>query len=307
MAGAFTVVNLSQLSAPDAVEQLDYETIVAAMIADLQARVVAAGGAFTALVESDPAYKIIEVCAYREMLVRERANESVKAVMLAFATGSDLDQLGANYNVARLVVTPADDTTVPPTAAVMESDEAYRARIPLSLESYTTAGSEGSYVYWGLSAAGTIKDIQAYSPTPGVVNVYVLSSIGDGTASETEIAAVTAAVNAQTVRPMTDQVNVLSATIVPYTITAVLDLFDGPDANVVQEAAAAAAQAYATGVQRIGYDVALSGIYAGLHQTGVDRVNLTAPTANMQGAVGQAYYCTAVAVTTDGDSADTGS
>ncbi len=297
MAGSFTVVNLSQLPAPDAVEALDFETIFSAMLADLQARMLAAGVPFTALVESDPAYKILEVCAYRELLVRQRANESVRAVMLAFAKGPDLDQIGANYNVARLVIQPADPTTIPPTPEIMEDDDDYRARIPLSLESYTTAGSEGSYVYHGLSAAGTIKDISAVSPTPGVVTVYVLSNNGDGTASQAEIDAVTASLNADRVRPMTDNVDVQSATIVTYTIDAELVLFDGPDTSVVQQAAVKAAQAYADSVHRIGYDVSVSGIYQALHQPGVDRVNLAAPTANIDGVTGQALYCTAINVT----------
>jgi phage-related baseplate assembly protein len=52
----FTVVNLSGLPAPDVVEHLDFETILAEQVADMQAR-----GDYTALVESDPAYKQMEV------------------------------------------------------------------------------------------------------------------------------------------------------------------------------------------------------------------------------------------------------
>ncbi|MEX3924406.1 baseplate J/gp47 family protein [Paraburkholderia sp. BR10936] len=294
MAGTFTVVNLSQLAAPDAVETLDFETIVSQMLTDLQARSVAAGIAYTAPVESDPAYKILEVAAYREMLVRQRANEAVRAVMLAYAKGSDLDQIGANYNVARLTIKPADSTTIPPTPAVMEEDDDYRMRIPLSLESYTTAGSEGSYVFQALSAIGTISDIQAESPSPGQVVVYVLSRNGNGAASSEEIDAVTAALSAKTVRPMTDQVSVLSAAVGTYEIDADLTLFDGPDADVVIAAAESAAQAYADSVHKIGYDVALSGIYKALHQTGVDSVALNSPQAGIPGVTGQAMYCTGI-------------
>ncbi|MDT9046509.1 MULTISPECIES: baseplate assembly protein [Enterobacteriaceae] len=297
MAGAFTVVNLSQLPAPNAVEALDFETIMAAMLADLQARMQAAGQPFTALLESDPAYKVLEVVAYRELLVRQRANEAVRAVMLAFAQKADLDHIGANYNVPRLLIKAADDTTIPPTLAVWESDDDYRARIPVSLESYTTAGSEGSYVYHGLSAAGTIKDISAVSPTPGQVVVYVLSRNGDGTASAEEIAAVAAALNAEKVRPMTDQVSVQSASIVLYTIDAELTLYPGPDADVVKAAAIQSAQAYADSVHRNGYDVSLSGVYQALHRPGVDRVKLNSPTANIPVAAGQAPYCTSITVT----------
>ncbi|CAG2144412.1 hypothetical protein LMG31506_03000 [Cupriavidus yeoncheonensis] len=293
MAGAFTVVNLSQLAAPDAVETLDFESILSAMVADLVAR----APEFSALVESDPAYKVMEVCAYRELLVRQRANDAVRAVMVAFAKGSDLDQIGANFNVARLLVTPADPTTIPPTPAVYESDDEYRARIPLSLEGYTTAGSEGSYVYHGLSAHGSIKDVAAVSPSPGQVTVYVLSRDGDGTASSEILSAVTADLNSDRVRPMTDLVTVQSASIVNYTITAELVLYPGPDASVVQAAAQAALQQYADDVHRIGYDVSLSGLYQALHQPGVQRVNLTDPVANISVSEGQAAYCAGITLT----------
>lgn len=296
MAGAFTVVDLSQLPAPTIVEQIDYETILAEMLADLVARMPE----FSALVESDPAYKILEVAAFRETLIRQRTNEACKAVMLAYAAGSDLDQLGANFNVARLVVDPGDPDAIPPIPPTYESDAEFRARIPLSLESYTTAGSEGSYVFHGLSADGDVKDVSAVSPSPGQVTVYVLSRDGDGTASVDLIAAVDAALNAEKVRPMTDQVTVQSASIVNYTIEAELVLYPGPDSAVVLEAAQDAAEAYANSVHRMGYDVALSGVYEALHRPGVQRVNLTQPTANITISDGQAAFCTGITLTVAG-------
>lgn len=297
MAGAFTVVDLSQLPAPNVVEPLDFETIFNEMLADLQQR----DPTFTALVESDPAYKILEVCAYRELLMRQRVNEAAKAVMLAYATGADLDQLGANVGVQRQVITPADNTTVPPTPAVMESDEDFRARIQLSPEGYTTAGSEGSYVFHGLGADPDVKDIQAVSPEPGKVTVYVLSRTGNGTAPSGTLTAVTNTLNGETVRPMTDEVTVISANIVNYTITAELTLFPGPDANVVKQSAIDAVTAFAEAQRRIGYDVTLSGIYHALHQPGVQNVTLTSPTASLVLGDGQASYCTAITVTVAGE------
>lgn len=297
MAGAFTVVDLSQLPAPNVVEPLDFETILSAMIADLQYR----DPTFTALVESDPAYKILEVCAYRELLIRQRVNEAAKAVMLAYATGADLDQLGANVGVQRQVITPADNTTVPPTPAVMESDEDFRARIQLSPEGYTTAGSEGSYVFHGLGADADVKDIQAISPEPGKVTVYVLSRTGNGAAPSATITAVDKTLNGETIRPMTDEVTVLSANIVNYTITAELTLFPGPDANVVKQSAIDAVTEFSEAQRRIGYDVTLSGIYHALHQPGVQNVTLTSPTSSLVLGDGQASFCTAITVTVAGD------
>lgn len=297
MAGAFTVVNLSELPAPNVVEPLDFETILAAMIADLQAR----DPTFTALLESDPAYKILEVAAYREVLLRQRVNEAAKAVMLAYATGNDLDQLGANVNVARRVITPANPDSVPPTPAVMESDDEFRARIQLSPEAYTTAGSEGSYVFHALGADADVKDVQPVSPTPGVVVVYVLSRTGDGKASETLLNKVDATLNAETVRPMTDQVQVMSANIVNYTIEAELTMYPGPDATVVLQSAIDAITAYAEAQRRIGYDVTMSGLYRALHQPGVQNVNLISPAQTLVIGDGQASYCTSIAVTLSGE------
>ena len=300
MSGVFTVVNLSQLPAPNVVETLSFETILAEILADFYERMASTGHPFTALLESDPAYKLAECAAYREILVRQRVNESAKAVMLAYATGADLDQLGANVNVARLTITPADDTTVPPTPVVMEADDDFRARIQLSPEAYTTAGSEGSYIFHALGADADVKDVQAVSPTPGVVTVYVLSRTGNGTAPQTLLDKVDVTLNAETVRPMTDQVVVQAASIVGYQIKAELVLYPGPDANVVLQAAKDAVTTYAGSVRRIGYDVTLSGLYAALHQTGVQSLNLIAPSSSLIIGDGQASHATLITVTVAG-------
>lgn len=293
MAGTFTQVDLSRLPAPAVVEPLNFEAILSAMVSDLVKR----EPTYTALLESDPAFKILEVCAYRELLLRKRVNDACRSIMLAYAAGADLDQLAANYGIARLLVSPAGDTTIPPTPAVFEDDASLRARVTLSLEAYTSAGSQGSYVFNALSASGDVKDVSATSPTPGRVVVYVLSRRGAGAASPDLIAAVKAALNAERVRPMTDQVTVLSASIVNYTISAELVVYPGPDRAVVLAAAQAAVSAYAKAQHRMGYDITLSGIYSALHQPGVQRVNLAAPAANITVADGEAAFCTGITLT----------
>lgn len=290
---AFTSINLSDLPAPAVIETLSFEQILAEMIADLQTR----DPAFTALLESDPAYKVLEVAAYRELLLRQRVNEASLAVMLAYAEKSDLDQIGANYDVERLVIDEGNPDAIPPVDPTYESDPDFRTRIQLSFEGYTTAGSKGSYIFHGLSADGDVKDVDAVSPTPGVVTVYVLSRSGTGAASAELIEAVESALNADKVRPMTDQVTVQSAAIVNYVITAELVILPGPDSDVVRQASLDAVTAYAEAQRLIGYDVTLSGLYAALHQPGVQRVNLTAPASNLTIGSGQASYCTAITVT----------
>lgn len=292
-ATAFTAIDLSQLPEPTVVQQLDYEQILAAMLADLRAR----DPSFTALVESDPAYKVLEVAAYRELLIRRRVNDAALGVMLAYAQKGDLDQIGANYGVVRLVLDEGDADAVPPVEPTYEEDEDYRRRIQLSPEGYTTAGSKGSYIFHGLSAAADVKDIDAVSPTPGQVTVYVLSRTGSGAASPELLATVAAALNGEDIRPMTDQVTVQSAAIVNYTIVAELVVLPGPDSSVVRQTALDAITAYTQAQHKIGYDITLSGVYAALHQPGVQRVNLTTPAGNLTVGAGQAPFCTGITLT----------
>lgn len=296
MASLLTAVNLAELPAPTVIETISFEDIFAAMLADLQAR----DPAFSALVESDPAYKILEVAAYREVILRQRVNDAAHAVMLPFATGTDLDNIAANYDVARFLITPADDTTIPPTPAVYESDDDFRTRVVLSLEGYTTAGSRGSYMFHALSSSSDVKDVGVTSLTPGTVNVAILSRTGTGTAPAATLAAVNAELNGEVVRPLCDSVSVISATIVNYAITASLIVYPGVGQAEVLAASIAAANDYATAQNKLGRDITLSGVYAALHQPGVQKVILTSPAADIVNDWNQAPRCTGVTVTIGG-------
>lgn len=50
--------------------------------------------------------KYLEENAYREVILRQRINEAAKAGMVAYAIKNDLEQLAANNNVERTVITP---------------------------------------------------------------------------------------------------------------------------------------------------------------------------------------------------------
>lgn len=286
------MIDLTQIPAPAVVEALSFDTVYA----QLKAQAIALAPELEAALgyESEPVTKLLQACAYRELLLRQRINDAAHATMLAYATGSDLDNIAARYGVARLLIQAADASATPPVAAVYESDADLRRRVLLSLDAYTTAGSSGSYIYHALSADADVLDASVTSPAPGMVTVYVLSRTGQGSAPEDTLTAVTQALNAETVRPLTDQVSVLSASIITYTITATLQLPAGPDATTVQATAQDAAQAYADSVHRLGQTVGLSGIYRALHQSGVTQVTLDEPVANITPASGQAAYCTAI-------------
>ncbi len=287
----FTAVDLSRLPAPNVIEPLSFEQIYGEMLASLQALLPS----FDATVESDPAVMLLRVCAYRELLLRGRVNDAAKAVMPAFAMGTDLDHLAALMSVTRLDLDPGDPANnVPPT---YEDDAALRARLVLAPEGFSVAGPEGAYIFHARSADGDVLDASATSPAPGQVTVTVLSRLGDGTASADLLAKVAAQVSAETVRPLTDAVTVRSATILPYQITASLTTFSGPDGSIVLAEAQRRVQEYRERQHRLGVDITRSGIFAALHVEGVQNVVLTAPAADIIVDRTQAAYCSAIALT----------
>ncbi|HGU0888580.1 TPA: baseplate assembly protein [Escherichia coli] len=296
-------IDLSQLPPPVVVEPLDFETLFAqrkaAFIAmypeDEQEEI-----ARTLELESEPITMLLEENCYRELLLRQRVNEAARAVMLAYSTDSDLDNLAVNFNVERLTIQEEDDSVTPPIEAVMESDADLRTRTQQAFEGLSVAGPMAAYEFWGRSADGRVADISAVSPTPACVTISVLSREGDGTASDDLLSVVAAALNDEEVRPVADRVTVQSAEIVPYQIDATLYIYPGPEAEPVRQASEQQLQAYIAAQNRLGRDIRLSAIYAALHVEGVQRVELAQPVADIVLSDYQASHCTKYTITVGG-------
>ncbi|WP_279204617.1 baseplate assembly protein [Obesumbacterium proteus] len=296
-------IDLSQLPAPDVVEVLDYESVLSkrkttllSLCDESQRDAVAR----TLQLESEPLTKLLEESAYREIIWRQRVNEAARANMLAYATGSDLDNLGTNYNILRLVITPADETVIPPVPAIFESDSDFRVRIQQAFEGLSVAGSVGSYQFHGRSADGRVADVSVVSPSPASVTISVLSREGNGAASQELTDIVYLALNAEDVRPVADRVTVQSAKIVTYEINAVLYLYPGPEIEPVRQAAEDKLKAYISAQHRLGRDIRKSAIYAALHVEGVQRVELAQPVADIVLDETQASYCSDYTLTVGG-------
>lgn len=283
----FTAVELSKLPVPDLTEQVSFEQ----SYADLKATLYLLAPEYATLLESDPMSVLLQVCAYREVHLRESFNVRGKGNMLAYAGGADLDNLGAFFGVVRQQITPADPKTNTP--AVMESDVELRRRIQLAPEGYSVAGPEGAYLFHALSADPDVLDVSAMSPTPGEVLVTLLSRSGDGVPSSGLVERVAAALMDGNVRPLTDLVTVRAAEIMRYTVKAEIVTYAGPDAAVVLEEANRRLRAYVDESHRLGRDVPRSGLYASLHVEGVQRVNLIEPVDDLFIANHQAAHCTA--------------
>ncbi len=297
------IIDLNQLPAPDVVEALDYESILAERKATLISLFPAEqqdAVARTLALESEPLTKFLEENAYREVILRQRINEAARATMLAFSASNDLDVMAANNNTARLTITPADDSTIPPTAAVMESDSDLRLRAQQAFEGLSVAGPVGAYEYHGRSADGRVADISVVSPSPACVTITVLAREGDGTAGADLLAVVEKALNAENVRPVGDRVTVQAAEIVPYQVAATLYFYPGPEAEPIRATAEQKLTAYITAQHRLGRDVRRSAIYAALHVEGVQRVELTEPVNDIVLDRHQASFCTAYAISEGG-------
>ncbi|MBK5412088.1 baseplate assembly protein [Pseudomonas sp. TH34] len=297
---SFAPIDLSQLPAPQIVEQIDFEVILAErrtyMISlwpvDEQAEIA------TRLdMESEPLTKLLQENAYRETVWRQRVNEASLANLLATARGTDLEQLAANFNVKRLVIQEGRPTAVPPVPKLMESDDSLRERAQMAWEGLSTAGPRNSYIFHARAADGRVADATAESPSPAVAVVTVQSFLGDGTAPADLLATVKTYLSDDDRRPVADRLTVQGAEIVQYQVKAKLYLLSsGPESEPILAAAESRLRAYVNQRRRLGMEVSESALHAALHVEGVRKVELEG-WVDIVATKAQAPYCTNVTVT----------
>lgn len=298
-------VTTNALPTPDIIETLSYQAIFDALRADFQTRFPD----FSALVESDPAIKLLEVAAYRETVLRARVNDAFKATLLGLAAANDLDNLADFYNVSR---------------TTDETDVALRARVIEKIKGSSTGGGASWYRFQALSANDLVADALVDSPAPGAVQIALLSeestriasaaeselpdlgtfygitrleteaiadfrvrlrtaalgTAGDGAASSQLLAIVDAVMQAPDVRVITDTLTTVSASIVVIDVAADIYLYPDANSNVLNglEDRLKADLASAGG---LGWDLARSWLISRMHLEGVQRVELTSPTADV--------------------------
>jgi phage-related baseplate assembly protein len=305
----FRLVDLTGIPVPDFVETLDFEAIRQNAIDYL----VSLDTAYTALLESDPAIKIIEAFAYRELILRQRINDAALGTTITEAKGNDLGVIGALFNVTKLEG---------------ETESAYRRRVQLGLYNSAVAGPRQSYELHALSADAAVIDVGVTSPDAGDVAVTVMAYMDVvatsaseldklvGTAlfaqpadisiariladsSSTVLKKVRAALTGDAVRPLTDSVVVQPPTVKPFAIDARLVIYPGPDANAVRTSALASLAVYLQSIRKVGYDATLAGIIAALKVGGVQNVIMNSPAADVVASNYDLPVCTAVNVAVD--------
>ena len=254
-------IDLSGLPAPDVIPQPGFEARLAAKLASA----IAQYPAFVDLVDSDPAMKLLQADSYDEMILAQAFADAARGLLLAFATGPRLDHLAALFAVERLEG---------------ETDTALRQRVQLAPHSFSVAGPELAYVYWARTADADVADATAVSPTPGQVVVTVLSASGTGVPGPGVLDAVTDLLTGP-VRPLTDEVIVQPATLVPFAIEAQLTVFAGPDQGLLLQTALDGLGAHLAAARKLGRDVTRSALIAALHVANVQKVELISPVADI--------------------------
>lgn len=150
-------IDLSKFKAPPAVAGVpSFEATRGAWLADYALRRLDYDAAD---IESDPAVKLCETGAEREIIIIQAANDGGSQCMLPWANGANLDPLAANLGVERLDA---------------ESDDRLRLRAAGSLPGSSVAGPEAAYVRLALAATPLASSVAARRTAPGAIRVTAL-------------------------------------------------------------------------------------------------------------------------------------
>lgn len=259
-------IDFARLPPPDVIETLDYEDLVQRYKADVLSKNSKLEAALN--LEQSPTNIILETEAYGEMLVRARVNAAARAVMLAFSTGGDLDNLAAFFGVER---------------AVGETDDSLRRRAQLAPEAFNTAGSEGAYIFQALTADPVnIRDATAVKMDDrGRVRIAIMAAGTNPVPTSDIILKVYNRINSKGIRPLTDVISVVPVKPIRQQIVANISLYPGPDAGLVMTDIGTALNKVRSNVSLIGRDLTRSAIISALNQEGVQSVDLISPADNV--------------------------
>jgi len=281
-----TSIDLSRATAPDAIEVIAVEQL----LADFLARFNAGWAAERQNNSSLPAYEVTgletdsvvivgEAWTFLRYLDRVRVNDAIRAMLAPLARGSDLDSVVARAGVFRLLVAPANPATNTP--AVYESDAQLLRRYLLSFD-VPSAGSAGRFLYEAYSAWPGMLDARvngrAVHGRRGDTDV-VIAGPGGRDATDAELATVRAAVTASHVAPEAISVSVLRARRSVYDVDLTVDVPSGPDANVVGQEVARRVRAATDERTLIGGEAPLDRITGAAYGDNVIRVRRTLPLA----------------------------
>lgn len=160
-----------------------------------------------------------------------------------------------------------------------ESDEAFYSRMRESMESFSTAGPAGAYIYHAKTASPLVADVSATSPERGVADIRVLLKNGE-LPTEEVLKQVQDALSADRTRPLADFVRISAPDTVPFDID--VKYFLSKDSATSAEVVAvdienAVGEYVKWQTEKMGRDINPSYLIALLMKTGIKRVEVKKP------------------------------
>ena len=255
-------MNLSDLEIPQIIEELSLSEILEQM----RNKFIEIEPEFTAYLESDPLIKLMEVAAYRELLLRQRINQAAKANLLAFATGSDLDNLAAFYGITRLE---------------NETDDELRTRTQAKIVGWSSAGSREAYKFHALNSDPRVKEANADSPEPGLVRISILSKENNGVVSDDLLETVNNYMQRDDIRMLTDTVQVVPCNLIDIDVKAKITLMSSTPIEFLSTIKSSFKNAFAK-IAGLGVSISRSWIISNLFLDGVKDVQLLSPISDVE-------------------------
>ena len=172
-----------------------------------------------------------------------------------------------------------ENITISAGGAEQETDSAFYERMRESMESFSTAGPSGAYIYHAKTASPLVADVAALSPTPGVADIRVLLRDGE-LPTEEVLQEVQAQLSAEKVRPLCDFVQVSAPDTIPLNIDATYYI-PKPSQNsaaVITADVEKAVQDYIRWqTEKMGRDINPSVLVSYMMKTGIKRVEVRQP------------------------------
>lgn len=202
----------------------------------------------------------------------------------------------------------AENTTITTGGADRESDAELAERIRIAPNSFSVAGPKKAYEYHAKSVSSAVIDVSVVSPTPGTVQVYPLLEGGVLPTAEV-LAQIDEYLSSDDIRPLTDEVEVLSPQTHNYDI--VVDYWiseaDKARAESIRNAVEAAVEEYRLWQQgRIGRDITPAQLICKVVSAGASRIDAAtmSPPAFVQLADNTIAQCGGVSINYKGYKAE---
>ena len=162
----------------------------------------------------------------------------------------------------------------------LQSDPSFQAQIFSGNQGgFSVAGPSSAYDYFARKYSSSVIDTKVVSPSPNVINHYILLS-GGTLPNQTLLNNLMAYIGAPNRRPMTDNYVAMAPTVQNYalTLTYYIDPANAGQATAIQAAVNVAVSAFSAWTQsKIGRDVIPDQLTAGIITAGAKRAVITLP------------------------------